>query len=119
MNKYREREAITKEEFTKILEVGDEEAITRAMMDAVQAVDDPVWLLAKLKYQLHNRIELWVVGTSIVALTELALFHPQIDPNEVYSLIEPFCQKEDYRDWAEAALDELRNLEHRRAPLLQ
>jgi hypothetical protein len=110
MNHYRERRPITKLEFLQILEAGDQEAIARSIMDAVQSINDSSWLLVTLKYILQNRTELWVIGTSIVALTELALFNPQIDPNYVYLLIEPFEQKEDFKDWAHTALDDLRNL---------
>jgi hypothetical protein len=110
MNYYRERQPITKDDFLRELGSGNEEAITRAIMDAVDAIDDPVWLLAKLKHVLQNRSELWIIGTTIVALTELALFNPEIDPDEVYLLIEPYQNKESFQDWASSALDDLQNL---------
>jgi len=112
MNYFRERQPITKDDFLQVLESGNEEAITRAIMDAVDAIDDPAWLLAKLKHVLQTRSELWIRGTTIVALTEVALFNPEIDPNEVYLLIEPYQHKEGFQDWAFSALDDLQNLMH-------
>ncbi|MDH6268990.1 hypothetical protein M2360_004410 [Rhizobium sp. SG_E_25_P2] len=108
LNTYRSRQVISKDEFLHALTTGDAKIVTAAMMDAVDSIDDSSWLLEQLKFQLQNSKDYWIVGTSIVALGELGLFHSDVDPKEIYRLIEPFEERDGFRDWAEDALSDLR-----------
>jgi hypothetical protein len=114
MNRFRAREWITKEGLEDALETGDVTAITQAIMDAADCIDDAPWLLLKLAPLLTGQVSHWITGTTIIALTEMAVFE-RVDPREVRALVEPLRQREDVRDWVEDALEDLEHLGRLRA----
>jgi hypothetical protein len=83
-------------------------------MDAIDCIDDAPWLVSTLTPLLTRPVSPWIAGTTITALTEMAIFE-RADASEIRALIEPLRHLEDVRDWVENALDELQNLDRMRA----
>ena len=103
---FRPTQPITKAQYLAILDTGDSSAIARAILDAVDYVDDHTWLVGQVRYLLQNGEDV-VVNCALLALADMAQVEPSATRAEMYNLLSIVETDARYADYVEIAKGEI------------
>ena len=104
--KFRPTQPISKAQYLGILDTGDSFAIARAILDAVDYVDDYTWLVAQVRYLLKNGEDV-VVNCALLALADMVRVEQSATRAEMYNLLSMVETDARYADYVEIAKDEI------------